>query len=323
MAQNIFGIQFVNCKFNHQFNLYDNLRLLHFENCTFEKRCYINNQYEKNTKSILIDEILIKKTIFNQNFKLHNVKIEKFHIEDSDFLKNADFYKSHFKSGFDDNQISFHAINFHELALFGEAVFDSHLQFKYVTFRGYTHFRATTFDDGLDLEYANIEKEMNFFAVKNLDSKASKDKTSQETYRIVKYQLEKVGNIIDANKYAALELSKKRIDACEDCDSFYALLDCIVLSAHKITSDYSRNWTWSLSWMVIVSILTICFLNKEIYNINDIFKYMSILNNLKEFQITSINEENKINYFVLLFNKVSLGYLYYQFLTSIRKNTRK
>jgi hypothetical protein len=319
LAQNIFGIKFVNCKFNHQFSLRNNLKLLHFENCVFEKRCYVNNQYSKNTKSISIEKIFIKKTTFNQNFKLHNVEIKKFHIEDSDFLKNADFYKSHFKNGFDDKQISFHAINFHELALFGEAVFDEFLQFKYVTFRGYTHFRATTFNNGLDLEYANIEKEMNFFAIKNLDNKKSKEKTSQETYRIVKYQLEKVGNIIDANKYAALELDKHRIYVWSRNNvNFELLSDGIVSFLHFISSNNSRYWFVALLWIVIVSFVTVVMLEKDYHDINLISQYSSILNGFDEFKV---NFER--DYFVMLFNKVALGYLYYQFLTAIRKNTRK
>ncbi|MCT7464726.1 hypothetical protein N5S72_09720 [Aliarcobacter cryaerophilus] len=321
LVENIFGIKFLNCKFNCEFYFYENLKYLSFENCEFEKKCYINNQYNKNTDSIDINKVVINKTTFKENFKLHHCVIEKFHIEDTDFIKNADFYKSHFKNGIDDNnKILFKAINFHELALFGEAIFDKYLQFKYVTFKGYTHFRATEFNDGLDLEYANIEKEMNFFGINNLDTKESKDKTSQETYRIVKYQLEKVGNIIDANKYAALELSKKRISSCKDCNSFYSLLDCIVISSHKLSSDYSRNWIWTLFWIIFVSILTNYFLSREINNLNSIFQFMSILNNFEQFKTICTNE---INYFILLFNKISLGYLYYQFLTSIRKNTRK
>ena len=319
LAQNIFGIKFTNCKFNHQFNLYDSLRLLHFENCTFDKQCYINNQYEKNTKGISIDEILIKKATFNQNFKLHNVSIEKFHVEDSDFMKNSDFYKSHFKSGFEDQQIPFHAINFHELALFGEAVFDKYLQFKYVTFRGYTHFRATTFHDGLDLEYANIEKEMNFFGIKNLDSGKSKEKTSQETYRIVKYQLEKVGNIIDANKYAALELDKYRIHIwSREYATLELLSDGIVSFFHFISSNNSRYWIVPLFWIVMASFFSVVMLEKNYCDINLLLQYASILNGFDEFKVGGYR-----HYGVLLFNKVSLGYLYYQFLTAVRKNTRK
>lgn len=60
------------------------------------------------------------------------------------------------------------------MALFGDTKFKQLLQFKYVTFKGYSHFRSAVFYQGFDLEYANIEKEMNFFNIKELDSKNSK-----------------------------------------------------------------------------------------------------------------------------------------------------
>lgn len=314
LVENIFGIKFLNCKFNNEFYLNENLKFLSFYNCEFEKKCYINNQYKNNNKSISIDKMIIEKTIFKQNFKLHNCVIEKFHIEDTNFIKNADFYKSHFKNGIDDNnKILFKGINFYELALFGEATFDKYLQFKYVTFRGYTHFRATTFNYGLDLEYANIEKEMNFFGIKKLDSKQSEEKTSQETYRIVKYQLEKVGNIIDANKYAALELNKKRMSSCQDCHGFYSFLDCIVLSIHKLSSNFSKNWILSLFWIFVVGLIFNFCLTNEFFSMN-FFKYISLLTSKEDFCS---------NYLLFVLNKVILGYLYYQFVTAIRKDTRK
>jgi len=320
LAENIFGIKFLNCKFNCEFYLYENLKYLSFENCEFEKKCYINNQYNKNTDSIDINKVVINKTTFKENFKLHHCVIENFYIEDTDFIKNADFYKSHFKNGNDDNnKILFKAINFHELALFGEAIFDKYLQFKYVTFRGYTHFRATTFNEGLDLEYANIEKEMNLFGIKNLDKKESIKKTSQETYRIVKYQLEKVGNIIDANKYAALELDRHRVYIwSRENVSFELLSDGIVSFFHFISSNNSRYWFLALVWMAIVSFLTVVMLGKDCFDINLLFQYVSILNGFDEFEVRDTR-----HYGVLLFNKVALGYLYYQFLTAVRKNTRK
>ena len=213
----------------------------------------------------------------------------------------------------DKNKLLFKGINFYELALFGEATFDKYLQFKYVTFRGYTHFRATTFNDGLDLEYANIEKEMNFFGITNLDSKQSEEKTSQETYRIVKYQLEKVGNIIDANKYAALELNKKRMSSCQDCHGFYSFLDCIVLSIHKLSSNFSKNWILSLFWIFVVGLIFNFCLTNEFFSMN-FFKYISLLTSKEDFCS---------NYLLFVLNKVILGYLYYQFVTAIRKDTRK
>lgn len=313
IIQNIKNIKFISCKFNNDFIIRNNLTSLKFNNCIFEKRCYINNQYEKNTMQIHINNIEIKKTIFNENFKLHNTLIDYFYMVDTDFIKNADFYKSKFTNGFE-NKILFNAINFHELALFGEAIFKKFLQFKYVTFKGYTHFRSTTFENGLDLEYANIEKEMNFFNIKELDKLKSIKSTSQETYRIVKYQLQKVGNIIEANRYHALELNQRKNNAWKS----KSILDWSVLFTNNITSEYSTNWLLVLIWIINIGMATTCLLGKDIYQYNNIMQYISILNKFDAFKVDS-----QISYVILMFNKVSLGYLYYQLVTAIRKDTKK
>jgi hypothetical protein len=106
IIQNIRNIKFIDCKFNNDFMIKNNLDSLEFNNCIFEERCYINNQYEKNTNTININNVKIQKTTFNKNFKLHNIIIDYFYIIDSDFIKNADFYKSHFKNGLE-NKILF------------------------------------------------------------------------------------------------------------------------------------------------------------------------------------------------------------------------
>ena len=38
LAENIFGIKFLNCKFNNEFYLNENLKFLSFYNCEFEKK---------------------------------------------------------------------------------------------------------------------------------------------------------------------------------------------------------------------------------------------------------------------------------------------
>jgi len=313
--KNVKKFKFIDCKFSDDTYFKKGLDSLKFKNCVFEGRCYINNQYEDNNAQINIKNLEIKKTVFNKNFKLHNSIIDDFQIVDTDFIKNADFFKSEFKSGID-NIICFNTINFHELALFGNTKFNKFLKFKYVTFKGYTHFRSATFNEGLDLEYANIEKEMNFFNVHELSNNVSKKNTSQETYRIIKHQLQKVGNIIQSNKYQAFELEKRQHNVCNKYN-FRSLLDCIVLNVHNISSSHSTNWLLALIWIIVIGILTTCFLEKDI-NINNTIQYMSILNKYDEFKI-----DKTINYTIVMFNKIFLGYLYYQFVTAIRKDTRK
>lgn len=310
--KNVNKFKFIDCKFSNDTHFKIDLQSLRFEECLFEKRCYINNQYENNTTKINIKSIEIKNTVFKNNFKLHNTIIRYFHMVDTDFIRNADFFKSVFESGFD-NKIYFNAINFHELALFGDTEFKQFIQFKYVTFKGYSHFRCALFHQGFDLEYANIEKEMNFFDIKGLETRNSKNKTSQETYRIIKYQLQKTGNIIGANKYHSLELSKKRKKL-----SWYSP-DYLVLWFHWVISNHSQNWALPLFWIFAVGFLTCLSLSSSgceccCYQITNVFKYISIFN---------LDDDIKKSPVIFVLNKVLLGYMYYQFLTAIRKDTRK
>ena len=304
-------VELINCVFAKDVFIDKEFDSLTLKNCCFEGKFYINSQYNNPSEEFKIDTLDIQDTKFHANFKLHNCEIKNFTLKDTDFEKNADFFRTKFSTNKD---IIFHAINFRGLALFGDTVFKEHLLFQYVTFGGYSHFRQAEFQKGLNLEYANIEKEMNFFGIKELDEKTSIENTNQETYRIVKYQLQKVGNIIDSNKYHALELEKKRQKVCDFCDKKNRnALDCIVLNIHKLSSNYSANWILSLFWIFAVGLLfNICVTN-EFLSIN-IFKYISLLTSKEDFSS---------NYLLFVLNKVILGYLYYQFVTAIRKDTRK
>ncbi|MDN5048581.1 hypothetical protein [Aliarcobacter butzleri] len=294
---------------------------LTIENIEIASKFYINKQYDDNSRICEIKRLYIYNSIFKENFKLHNCEINEIEITDTDFEKNADFYKSHFKSGKknQDNQfkteINFKALNFKELALFGDTKFDKKFNLKYVTLKGYSHFRNAIFKEGLDLDYTNTQNPMNFFGVKELDSKISKDNTSQETYRTIKYNFEALENIIEANKYHVLELEKHREYIwSQDTISFKLLGDGIVSLFHRVSSNHSSNWFLALCWIIIVSICTNLYLCNEIKSIENILKYVNILSNIDDF---------KDSYTVMTLNKISLGYLYYQFVTAVRKDTRK
>ena len=311
LENGIKDIEIINCVFEKDVFINKEFINLSLKNCCFEGKFYINNQYNNPDKVIKIYSLDIQDTKFHANFKLHNSEVKHFVLKDTDFEKNADFFKTKFLTTED---IVFHTINFRALALFGETVFSEYLIFKYVTFQGYSHFREAVFKKGLNLEYANIEKEMNFFGIKELDEKTSIENTNQETYRIVKYQLQKVGNIIDSNKYHALELEKKRQKVCDkSCKDWKFLADCIVLNIHKFSSNYSTNWLFALGWIFVVGLIFNFYLTNELFSMN-IFKYISLFTSKEDFCS---------NYLLFVLNKVILGYLYYQFVTAIRKDTRK
>jgi uncharacterized protein YjbI with pentapeptide repeats len=297
--------------------------------CEFNGKFYINKQDDNHSSEIILNKLIIKKTVFEENFKLHNCQVNTVEIEDTDFKKNADFFKSKFIQGtlkknqeenIEDGYIGFKAINFEGLALFGDTKFYKKLIFKYVTFKGHNHFKSATLKEGLDLEYTNIQQEMNFYGIEILD----KTSTSQETYRIIKNQFEKLNNKIEANKYHALELEQHRKDIktkiLTDFKSFFKFApDGLVSLFHWASSNHSSNWFLALFWIFIVSFCTNGFLGNTTIDFsfdgwNNLFKYINILSKIEDFNDS---------YIAMTLNKVSLGYLYYQFLTAVRKDTRK
>ena len=191
------------------------------------------------------------------------------------------------------------------------------MKFQYVTFENFSHFRRAKFLKGLDLDYTNIQKEMNFFDIEGLDSKQSKSNTSQETYRIIKHNFSKIGNTIEANKYHALELGIYHKNTWKQREITLTLLsDGIVSFLFWATSNFLKYWFLPLFWIFVVGVITASnIIEVPLWKVpfSCIAKYATIFtyNDLKEYPVL----------FVL--NKTSLGFLYYQFILSVRKNTRK
>lgn len=312
----------------------DELRTI---NSVFADKFYINKQYGRNNKVIKIEKLVISNSVFKENFKLHNAKINTFSVVDTDFEKHADFFKSSFQKGdlsedkdqgVSESDIGFIAINFRGLALFGDTEFKKKLIFKYVTFESYSHFRKARLEKGLDLDYTNIQNEMNFFEVQKLGTRSAKENTSQETYRIIKHNFEKIGNKIESNKYLAYELEQKKISLERKHPREW--LDYLVFKTHWLSSEFGTNWLKPLLFIFLISFITVGFIHFSLLIelicrpsefkteyilkvINDTFQYMYILNK---------NEILMSSSKTLLFNKALLGYFYYQFLISIRKNTK-
>ncbi len=346
----IISINFKNCKFKKLYcwNIPDN-QILEINitsgsieelnvNSKIQGKFYINKQYGENKEVIFIDKLIVKDSIFQENFKLHNAQVKILTIEDTDFNKHADFFKSKINKGtlvkdkkenINENDIGFKAINFKGLALFGDTEFGKKLIFKYVTFESFSHFRKSKLPYGLDLDYSNIQNEMNFFDVEKLDSEEAKSNTSQETYRIIKHNFEKIGNKIEANKYFALELEQKKVNL--ENDEPRKWLDYLVFKIHWLSSEFGTNWFRVLCLICFTSLATVGFIHfdilKQLFFHPNLFKPEYIMKIINEFfqylYILNKNEALRLHPATLIFNKVALGYLYYQFLISIRKDTRK
>lgn len=286
----------------------------------FEHRLYINHQSKKNNKTCKIKSLRIEACSFLENFKLQNTIIDEIEISDVNFEKNVDFYKTIFKNGISydlitnkkslRDEIRFLSINFSGMALFTNSRFEQKFIMEHVTFEKMSNFKNAIFEKGFDLEQINIKEEINFYGIEILD----KTTTSQETYRILKHNFEEVNNKIEANKYHALEMELHRKDIwSKEYITFKLLSDGIVSFIHWLSSNHSSNWFLALFWIFVVSFITTYNLECKI-TIDNIFKYINVLSDIEDF---------KDSYMAMTLNKVSLGYLYYQFLTAVRKDTRK
>lgn len=275
-------------------------------------------------KNSHINIIMIKEAILKSDFTIYETTIDMIKIKNVDFESLSEFNEVTFQSEFD-----FKEITYKGLTLFDRCIFNTKAEFEYIIFEKFTSFRGTTFNQGLNLDFTSGDKEINFFGIKGLKNNESIENTSQETYRIIKYNFEKIGNKIESNKYHALELDKKRKEL--EKNRWNNKKDYLVFKLHSWSSEHSTNWSLALLWIFSVGFLTVFFLHLDIAK--DLFfhpnhfkiEYIGkIFNQLFKFiYIGNMDDILKNNSFILLLNKVLLGYLYYQFLISVRKDTRK
>ncbi|MDD4854213.1 MAG: hypothetical protein PHQ22_03805 [Sulfuricurvum sp.] len=299
--------EFTGCVFNNNvnFNPLENSTAT-VDYCTFKKYFYINDEYDHDNKKIKINQIIIENSTFENDFGIYKAEINTIKIKNVDFEALSEFNEVVFQEEFD-----FREITYKGFTLFDKCIFNTKAEFEYIIFEKFTSFRGSMFNKGVTLDYTSGDKEINFFGINGLESKESKENTSRETYRIIKNNFEKIGNKIEANKYHALELDQKRREL--EKNKWQNKLDYIVFKLHDLSSEHSTNWFLALFWIFIVSFFTNIWLSNEL-SINCLFKYINILSKIEDFGDS---------YLAMVFNKVSLGYLYYQFLTAVRKDTRK
>lgn len=350
-------------KYNLIFDSFENKNSINIdiEDSHFYGKFYINRKnLRKNpskVRDINIESFNIHDSTFHENFKLHYANVKEFDLNDSNFENKADFFNTKFISGKNQSSpISFYAINFNELTIFEKCEFGEKVDFTYVTFKGLGQFRKAIFNKGLNLDNTNIEKDMSFFEIQSVDSSESRKQTSQETYRIIKHQLEKQNNKIDANRYYSCELERRREYLASNLNSTENILSYIVFSLHNMTSAHARNWFLVLLWILVTGLFTTLACDSEIpkiilpslvislfilglfrwtyfpiilalissvilfkvyyvpFHIDEILQHTNLLFN--------IGKENNFSS-ILFANKIALGYLYYQFITSVRKDTSK
>jgi len=236
---------FSGCKFNGDvyFNLSDNCRI-ELVDCIFEKEFSINRNphpQQKNDKNITIEQLVIDSCIFKNNFLIQSCAIQEYRLIDVIYEENVKIFDVKFGEMFKVTEAEdgawFTNTIFNKSAIFEKVIFDEFIRFQYTTFKGYTLFRDIKFENGLDFDYTNIEKVINFYNIQGLEREESKKLTSQETYRILKYNFEKIGNKIEANNYYMMEMKKYK-EGLEKKN----FQDKITFYFNETVSNFGQSW---------------------------------------------------------------------------------
>lgn len=212
------------------------LRKLEFYGCEFDEG-WLN-----------ISRIEIIDTEFNSKFELKNRVVENLKFKNSNVLKIFDIYGSIIK------KTQFEKNIFYDFAGFENVVFGSKdiigrpytAKFKYTTFESFSNFRSAIFYSGLDFKNTNRDKEPNF-----LNAYINNENTDRETFRIIKYSFDSVGNKIEAGRYHAYEMNAY-IKELSLRENFWRL---IVLYANKYISKFGQSYILPLLWLLLSVVL--------------------------------------------------------------------
>ncbi len=186
---------------------------------------------------------------------------------------------------------------------------------------------------------------------------------TRESARIIKDTFESQHNIIESNKYYRIEMDLWREEIAQkfggSIKSFFSNRDFFNLTLFKYVSDYATNWIQVLFWMIIfgflcvlieysqndgeksflvlATLLIVCIFasyKNEFDKILRIYSLIFIIYTLLYFfnnPVDLLNTFAKVIYpatsseitFVSLIMKLIFGYLAYQFIISMRQNTRR
>lgn len=348
-------------------NLYENLQFeeLSFTHCEFDKKFLITyNKLKDNNTFFEIKKLDLTDSIFHSKVEMKEINFSKISIfNNTTFGKLADFYNSTFAKS-----INFEKTTFKDISVFTNVTFKDDVDFKYATFGKLALFKEVIFEKRLNLEDTIIKEEINFLKIKTKDNKklGSGNIANRETARIIKDSFEQQNNIIEANKFYALEMKEREKELEKDVRKGKNIFEWLVFKIHGLSSNHSQDWVLSLFWILNITFsLFITEKSIEIFGLNliayiplismiilgatiatfdyhtrrtillfllsfmnfGIFKIISekhsldcISDKINPFSI--MTELSKLDFSTMIY-KITIAYLIYQLIVSIRQNTRR
>lgn len=189
------------------------------------------------------------------------------------------------KCTFNDN-VNLEEVVYEHVADFSDSTFKNKISQKYTLYEGYATFRDVIFEKKLDLRDTIFYDKVNFINVRKNETDEIIDVANRETARIIKDSFEQQNNIIEANKFYALEMKEREKELEEDKKSGKNIFEWFVFKIHGISSNHSQDWTLALFWIFIVGFIASYYdfnliQNSEAkyihYNLSSIFKTIGLI----------------------------------------------
>jgi len=200
-------VWFINCTFLDSLNLlkYNFSGKLVFLDCNFYGEIYfpldaLNCSFKFENCNFHNNILKLSHREINKKFTLKYCKeIKSLRLNNSRLKEVFSVFRSQIKFSNFENTV------FYKDAIFDEATFSDNLFFKYANFQGNGYFQNLTIKKKLCLQNTTFRSIANFLGLKANNNFIE----NRETARIIKNSFEQQNNIIEANKFYALEMKER------------------------------------------------------------------------------------------------------------------
>lgn len=278
---------FDDCIFNGDISLSNISRELEFNNCKFEYKFTISKKKEKITSFIgcTFQELILQDVDIKNTIKFEKCEIEQFLLKNVDFEFIFSFIETKVK-----NRIELDHVEFSEEAFFNESIIH----------------------DKLDFTKTIFYKQKNFYKLKT-------EVANRETARIIKDSFEQQNNIIEANKFYALEMKEREKELEEEIKKGKSIFEWLVFKIHGLASNHSQDWLLPIFWILNISILIpffklVCFEPLEIEMTIFLIMYFYLL-------IYLVTYSDKYRAITIIISTVLIYMTFYKLSPSINLNS--
>ncbi|WP_419673754.1 hypothetical protein ACN2C0_09165 [Aliarcobacter butzleri] len=280
------NVSFKNCKFldNVKLSRYNFTKDLDFAKCEFFGNFNLDNTNVKGritfSKSFFYKKLDISLSSFSKlyiNYSfIYEIKTTYTIFKELSIFSNNIFY----------SDVYFEMNTFEKMAYFRNSIFLKKLNLRDTIFKENKSFLGISFKlDNDKLNQMDLSEKSKKY-VKSLEIEKEYFLGDRETARIIKDSFEEQNNIIEANKFYALEMKEREKELEEDIRKGKNFFEWIVFKIHGLSSNHSQDGTLALFWIFIVGFIASYYdfnliQNSEDkyihYNLSSIFKTIGLI----------------------------------------------